>query len=105
MKDIDKLENDLRIGLDEDFDAEKKKLIEIQKARIHDIVHGGFIALKSLIPNPIKASIRKAIRDHLNGKGTESSSADPTKSIKAVETNETENKINSLQQNINNLCK
>lgn len=79
--------------------------MEIQKARVHDIVHGAFIALKSLIPNPVKASIRKAIRDHLNGKGTEDSGADPSKSMKAVDPSETVSKINSLQQNINNLCK
>jgi hypothetical protein len=98
------LENDLRIGLDEDFDDEKKKLMEIQKARVHDIVHGAFIAIKSLIPNPIKAAIRKALRDHLNGKGTQSGAGDPSKSMKAVDSNETVSKINSIQQNINKLC-
>jgi hypothetical protein len=79
--------------------------MEIQKARIHDIVHGAYIALKSLIPNPIKASIRKSLRDHINGKGTDKLTADSTRSVKAVETRETENKINSLRENINNLCK
>jgi hypothetical protein len=79
--------------------------MEIQKARIHDLVHGAFIALKSLIPNPIKASIRKAIRDHLNGKGTEATSVDVKKAMKAVDPTESYNKINSLQQNINTLCK
>ncbi len=79
--------------------------MEIQKARIHDIVHGGFIALKSLIPNPIKASIRKSLRDHINGKGTDKLSADSAKSVRAVATGETVKKINSLRNSINNLCK
>ena len=77
----------------------------IQKARIHDIVQGGFIALKSLIPNPIKASLRKAIRNHLNGKGTEDSAINSAKSMKAVEINDIVNKIDSLKQNISNMCK
>lgn len=79
--------------------------MEIQKARIHDIVHGGFIALKSLIPNPIKASIRKSLRDHINGKGTDKLSADSARSVRAVATGETLKKINSLRNSINNLCK
>lgn len=79
--------------------------MEIQKARVHDIVHGSFIAVKSLIPNPIKAAIRKALRDHLNGKGSSASAGNPAKAMKAVDPSETVSKINSLQQNIVKLCK
>ena len=60
-------------------------MIELQKTRIHDIVHGAFLGLNSLIPNPIKASIRKAVRDHIGGKSSEESVADTSKSAKAVD--------------------
>lgn len=75
-------------------------MIEIQKTRIHDIVHGAFLGLNSLIPNPIKASIRKAIRDHIGGKSSEEQIADPSKSISAVETDKTKTDIRKQQDKI-----
>ena len=91
----------------QDFSDEKKKILDIQKARVHDIVHGAFIALKALIPNPIKASIRKAIRDQLNGRGTDSATVNQDvamKSMKAVNSDGTQSKIDSLRQNIDKMC-
>lgn len=98
--DLDKLENEIRIGMNEDFEDEKRKLLEIQKARVHDIVHGGFIVLQSLIPNPIKASIRKGIRDQIKGKGISNTSIDSSKSENSLKTEKVENEINSLTKNI-----
>ena len=104
LKDIGHLEDDLRIGAENDYDDEKKKLLEIQKVRIHDIVHGAFIALNSLIPNPIKSSIRKAIRDKLKGGSTSYGEvADPTKAEEAVKVAETNGEIQGLEKKINNL--
>jgi hypothetical protein len=90
----------------QDFDDEKKKIMDIQKARIHDIVHGGFIALKSLIPNPIKASIRKSLRDHKNGKGTDNSTPSLGKSITsfAKGAGDAVKKISSLKNGLSKLC-
>ena len=96
-------------------------------------MHGAFIALKALIPNPIKASIRKAIRDQLNGRGTNSDTVNedlpmksmkaigdklkgigfnsatlnqdlPMKSMEAVNLDGTQSKIDSLRQNIDKMC-
>lgn len=103
LQDLDKLENEIRIGINEDFEDEKKKLIELQKARVHDIVHGGFLSLHTLIPNPIKASIRKAIRDQLNGKQISTLSVDSSKSENAVKTERTESQINKIKENIKKL--
>ncbi len=100
MKDLAKLEDDIRIGANDDFDEEKKKMIEIQKTRIHDIVHGAFLGLNSLIPNPIKASIRKAIRDHIGGKSSDEEISDPSKAMKAVDTDKTNTDIRNQQQKI-----
>ena len=103
LQDLDKLENEIRIGMNEDFEDEKRKLIEIQKARVHDIVHGGFIALQSLIPNPIKASIRKGIRDQIKGKGISNTNIDSSKSENALKTEKVENEMNNLTKNIRSL--
>mmetsp|Transcript_19806 Transcript_19806/g.20625 ORF Transcript_19806/g.20625 Transcript_19806/m.20625 type:complete len:216 (-) Transcript_19806:28-675(-) len=100
LKDIGKLEDDLRIGANEDFDDEKKKMIEIQKTRIHDIVHGAFLGLNSLIPNPIKSSIRKAIRDHIGGKSSNESISDPSNSMKAVDFDRTNIDIRTQMEKI-----
>lgn len=75
-------------------------MIEIQKTRIHDIVHGAFLGLNSLIPNPIKASIRKAIRDHIGGKSSDEQISDPSKAMKAVETDKTNTDIRKQQEKI-----
>ena len=79
----------------------------MQKARIHDIVHGAFLGLNSLIPNPIKASIRKTIRDHINGGSSDDSPADTKKSAKAVDSEKNsqdirkqESKIREMDQGI-----
>lgn len=103
LQDLDKLENEIRIGINEDFEDEKKKLIELQKSRVHDIVHLGFLSLQTLIPNPIKASIRKAIRDQLKGKQISSLSIDSSKSENALKTEQTENQINNIKDNIKKL--
>ena len=42
--------------------VEKKKLVEAQRVRVKDIVHGAFEAINALIPNPIKSTIRKEVR-------------------------------------------
>mmetsp|Transcript_18927 Transcript_18927/g.21376 ORF Transcript_18927/g.21376 Transcript_18927/m.21376 type:complete len:346 (-) Transcript_18927:62-1099(-) len=63
LKDLENLENKNRLDDNEDMLDQKKHLVEIQRIRVHDIVHGGFQAVTSLIPNPMKASIRKATRD------------------------------------------
>lgn len=88
----------MRIGANEDFDFEKKKMIEIQKTRIHDIVHGAFLGLNSLIPNPIKASIRKAIRDHIGGKESDEKISDPSASEKVLETDKTNTDIRKQEE-------
>jgi hypothetical protein len=104
LNDLFKLENDLRIGLNEDFDTEKKKLIEIQKSRIHDIVHGAFIGLNSLIPNPIKSSIRKSIRDYLSGQGTRDiPNTDVANAINILDPSNYKAQINKLNANISKL--
>lgn len=113
LKDIDKLENELRIGLNEvdndlkqDFDDEKKKLIEVQKARVHDIVHESFLALNSLIPNPIKAAIRKGIRDYINGRSNGIGNEIKTDvSQGATDTVYTEENIHKIKNAINSLGK
>lgn len=97
---MENLENDLRVGANEDFDEEKKKLIELQKTRVHDIVHGAFLGLNSLIPNPIKASIRKAIRDHIGGKSSDEAIADTTKAANAVNTDITNTDIREQESKI-----
>lgn len=73
-------------------------MIEIQKTRIHDIVHGAFLGLNSLIPNPIKASIRKAIRDHIGGKESDEKISDPSASEKALETDKTNTDIRKQEE-------
>ena len=105
LKDLDHLEDDLRIGAEDDYDDEKKKLLEIQKARIHDIVHGAFIALNSLIPNPIKSSIWKAIRDKLKGGASESGGGNPdiSKGQNSVKVKNTNKEIQGLEKKINGL--
>ena len=100
IKDLGKLEDDIFLGANEDFDEEKKKMIEIQKTRIHDIVHGAFLGINSLIPNPIKASIRKAIRDHIGGKKSDEKIVDISKSQNAVKTDPTNNDIRKQQEKI-----
>ena len=59
--------------------------------------------MHTLIPNPIKASIRKAIRDQLNGKEISTLSVDSSKSENAVKTERTESQINKLKENIKKL--
>lgn len=103
LQDLDKLENEIRIGINEDFEDEKRKLLEIQKARVHDIVHGGFIVLQSLIPNPIKASIRKGIREQIKGKEISNTIIDSSRSENSLKTEKVENEINSLTKNIQSL--
>jgi len=79
-------------------------MIEIQKSRIHDIVHGAFIALNSLIPNPIKSSIRKSIRDYVSGGGTEDNQAiDAAKAINILDPSNYKQQAFQLQNKINQL--
>ena len=80
-------------------------MIEIQKARIHDIVHGSFLALNSLIPNPIKSQIRSMIRTTLNGQGGSGGGGiDSKKSEDAVKTDSTDKEIDKLNKEIGDLC-
>jgi hypothetical protein len=79
-------------------------MIEIQKSRIHDIVHGGFIALNSLIPNPIKSSIRKSIRDYVSGGGTQDNQAvDVGKAVNILDPSNYKQQAFQLQNKINQL--
>lgn len=104
MKDLANLENDLRIGANEDFNEETKKLIEMQKSRVHDIVHGGFLAINSLIPNPIKASIRAKIRARIAGKESDESVGDTEKSKLATDHEPTNIEIRTTEKEIRDLA-
>ncbi len=70
-------------------------------------MHGGFIAINALIPNPIKSSIRKAIRDHIRGKdsATATSVANAGPSIKAVDPAPTTKKIVGMEKEIRDMSK
>ena len=53
-----------------------------------------------MIPNPIKASIRKAIRDHLGGQSSNEEVADTKQSAKAVESDPTNKNIRQQEDKI-----
>lgn len=79
-------------------------MIEIQKSRIHDIVHGSFIALNSLIPNPIKSSIRKSIRDYVSGMGTRDiPNTDVAQAVNILDPTNYKAKAHQLQSSISKL--
>jgi len=81
-------------------------MIEIQKSRIHDIVHGGFIALNALIPNPIKSSIRKTIRDYVTGSGKKGlQDTDTSKAVKILDPTSNLLQASNLKSTISRLCK
>ncbi len=81
-------------------------MIEIQKSRVHDIVHGAFIGLNSLIPNPIKSSIRKMIRNHVTGQGTKDiPNTDVGEAIKILDPSNYKQQALKLQEKINKLGK
>lgn len=105
LKDLERIEMELNRGINEDFEYEKSKLIEIQKTRIHDIVHGSFIALQALIPNPIKSEIRQSIRNKLTNNEyppfeSESNYHDIKVSENAVKAEDTQKEINKIKQNL-----
>jgi hypothetical protein len=106
LKDLERIEMELNQGINEDFEYEKSKLIEIQKARIHDIVHGSFISLQALIPNPIKSEIRQTIRNKLINKEQPSyesdnnNNYDTKRSENAVKPDDTQREINKIKQNL-----
>ena len=105
LKDLERIEMELNQGINEDFEYEKSKLIEIQKARIHDIVHGSFISLQALIPNPIKSEIRQTIRNKLINKDqpsyeSENNNYDTKRSENAVKPDDTQREINKIKQNL-----
>jgi hypothetical protein len=80
-------------------------MIEIQKSRIHDIVHGGFIALNALIPNPIKSSIRKTIRDYVSGTGAKGiKDTDTSKAVKILDPTSNLQQASKIKSNISKLC-
>ncbi len=79
-------------------------MIEIQKARIHDIVHSGFIALNALIPNPIKASIRKSLRDFIGGRGTAPTVTDVSNAVRILDPSSNIQQANNLKSQIAKLC-
>ncbi len=103
LNDIEKLEDDLRKGANEDFDDEKKKLIALQKSRVHDIVHGAFKALNALIPNPIKASIRQEMKDNLSGNKSSNTKLSTDKAQKAVNNDPTNNDIREQEAKIRSI--
>jgi hypothetical protein len=105
LKDLERIEMELNQGINEDFEYEKSKLIEIQKARIHDIVHGSFISLQALIPNPIKSEIRQTIRNKLINKEqpsyeSDNNNYDTKRSENAVKPDDTQREINKIKQNL-----
>ena len=61
--------------------------------------------MNSLIPNPIKSSIRKAIRDKLKGGASESGGGSPdiSKAQNAVKVKNTNKEIQGLEKKINSL--
>ena len=103
LNDIEKLEDDLRKGANDDFDDEKKKLIALQKSRVHDIVHGAFKALNALIPNPIKASIRQQMKDNLSGNKSSNTQISTEKAQKAVNNDPTNNDIRDQEAKIRSI--
>jgi hypothetical protein len=58
-----------------------------------------------LVPNPIKAQIRKTIREQLNGQSSDDKAGNPSQSMKAVDYNKTDKDINSIRGNIDKLGK
>ena len=105
LKDLERIEMELNQGINEDFEYEKSKLIEIQKTRIHDIVHGSFISLQALIPNPIKSEIRQTIRNKLINNEqppyeSESNYYDTKASENAGKPDDTQREINKIKQNL-----
>lgn len=101
LEDLSRLENEIRIGMNEDFEDEKKRVIELQKARIHDIVHGAFITLQALIPNPIKSAIQENVREKINGEnGNNNINFNTKNSQNSVDNSGIDKDIFNLKKNI-----
>eukprot|EP00744_Colponema_vietnamica_P009612 GILI01013656.1.p1 GENE.GILI01013656.1~~GILI01013656.1.p1 ORF type:complete len:306 (+),score=55.06 GILI01013656.1:83-919(+) len=58
---LEHLEEDERRAENQDMQLEKKKLVQVQKLRVRNIVHASFDALAGIIPNPIKTKVRQTM--------------------------------------------